>query len=169
MATAPEAPGDPPARPAEDAVPAMAAAPLTDPWNVLTDVDHVGIAVRDLDAAVDEYRRGFGMEPVHRERVEDQGVEEVMFKVGTSYIQLLGPLGPDTPVGRFLQRRGEGIHHVGYRVDDVGAVLQRLAGEGVPLVDREPRPGSRGTTVAFVHPQGFRGVLIELVQEGPAS
>jgi methylmalonyl-CoA epimerase len=132
---------------------------------VLTDIDHVGIAVRDLDAAVDEYRRAFGIEPVHRERVEDQGVEEVMFQVGTSYIQLLGALGPDTPVGRFLDRRGEGVHHAGYRVDDVEAALERLAAEGFPLVDRSPRPGSRGTTMAFVHPKGFRGVLIELVQE----
>jgi methylmalonyl-CoA/ethylmalonyl-CoA epimerase len=132
---------------------------------VLTDIDHVGVAVRDLDAAVDEYRRAFGIEPVHRELVEDQGVEEVMFHVGTSFIQLLGALAPDTPVGRFLDRRGEGIHHAGYRVDDVQAALEHLAAEGFPLVDRVPRPGSRGTTVAFLHPKGFRGVLIELVQE----
>jgi len=97
--------------------------------------------------------------------MEDQGVEEVLFGVGTSYIQLLGALGPDTPVGKFLERRGEGVHHIGYRVGDVRAVLKRLAAEGVPLVDEAPRPGSRGTTVAFVHPKGFRGVLVELVQE----
>jgi methylmalonyl-CoA epimerase len=126
----------------------------------------VGIAVRDLDAAVEEYRRGFGIEPMYRERVEDQGVEEVMFKVGTSYIQLLGALGPETPVGKFLERRGEGVHHVGYRVEDLAALLEHLAAEDVPLVDRTPRPGSRGTSVAFVHPKGFRGVLVELVQEG---
>lgn len=132
---------------------------------MLTDIDHVGVAVRDLDAAVDEYRRAFGIEPVHRERVEDQGVEEVMFHVGTSFIQLLGALAPDTPVGRFLDRRGEGVHHTGYRVDDIEAALERLAAEGFPLIDRVPRPGSRGTTVAFVHPKGFRGVLVELVQE----
>lgn len=132
---------------------------------MLTEIDHVGIAVRDLEAAVAEYRRAFGVEPVHRERVEEQGVEEVMFRVGTSFIQLLGALSPDTPVGRFLERRGEGVHHVGYRVDDIRAVLQRLAAQDVPLVDREPRSGSRGTTVAFVHPKAFRGVLIELVQE----
>jgi methylmalonyl-CoA/ethylmalonyl-CoA epimerase len=132
---------------------------------VLTDIDHVGIAVRDLEAAALEDRRAFGVEPIHRERMEDQGVEEVLFRVGTSYIQLLGALGPDTPVGKFLERRGEGVHHVGYRVGDVRAVLDRLAAEGVPLVDEAPRPGSRGTTVAFVHPKGFRGVLVELVQE----
>ena len=133
--------------------------------SVLLEVDHVGIAVGDLDAAVDEYRRAFGVEPVHRERVEDQGVDEVLFRVGASYIQVLGALGPDTPVGKFLDRHGEGVHHIGYRVRNVKAVLERLEAEGVPLVDRAPRPGSRGTTVAFVHPKGFRGVLVELVQE----
>lgn len=132
---------------------------------MLSDVDHVGIAVTDLEAAVEHYRTALGVEPVHRETVEDQGVEEVLFKVGTSYIQLLGALGPETPVGRFLAKRGEGVHHVGYRVDDVAAVLRHLKDQGVPLVDDEPRPGSRGTTVAFAHPRGFRGVLVELVQE----
>ena len=130
-----------------------------------TDLDHVGIAVADLEAAVEEYRRTLGLVPVHRERVEDQGVEEVLFRVGTSYVQLLGALGPDTPVGRFLQRRGEGLHHVGYRVRDVARSLEALRAAGVPLVDPSPRRGSRGTAVAFVHPRGFRGVLVELVQE----
>jgi methylmalonyl-CoA/ethylmalonyl-CoA epimerase len=134
---------------------------------ILTDIDHIGIAVLDLEAAVEEYGRAFGALPSHRERVEDQGVEEVLFGVGTSYIQLLGALGPDTPVGRFLERRGEGVHHIGYRVDDVKAALARLAAQGVPLVDQAPRPGSRGTIVAFAHPKGFRGVLVELVQEQP--
>jgi methylmalonyl-CoA/ethylmalonyl-CoA epimerase len=133
------------------------------------DIDHVGIAVADLDAAVREYRVALGAEPVHREVVTDQGVEEVLFRAGTSYIQLVAALGPDTPVGKFLQKRGEGVHHVGYRVADVAAVLDRLRANGVPLVDQSPRPGSRGTTVAFVHPRGFRGVLVELVQEGPQS
>ena len=133
--------------------------------SVLVDVDHVGIAVRDLEAAVAEYGRAFGVEPVHRERVEDQGVDEVLFRVGTSYIQLLGSLGPDTPVGKFLDKRGEGVHHVGYRVGDLAGVLEQLKAAGVPLVDDAPRPGSRGTTVAFAHPKGFRGVLVELVQE----
>lgn len=125
----------------------------------------MGIAVRDLAAALDHYRKSFGIEPVHRETVADQGVEEVLFKAGTSFIQLLGALGPDTPVGRFLDTRGEGLHHVGYRVPDVAAALARLKELGVPLVDEIPRPGSRGTTVAFVHPKGMGGVLVELVQE----
>src|SRR5438132_2084035 len=136
---------------------------------LLLDVDHVGVAVRDLHAAVAEYRSAFGVEPVHRERVDDQGVEEVLFAVGSSYIQLLGATGPNTSVGRFLERRGEGVHHVGYRVADVARSLASLRKEGFPLVDEAPRPGSRGTTVAFVHPKGFRGVLVELVQEGPLA
>jgi methylmalonyl-CoA epimerase len=132
---------------------------------VLSDVDHVGIAVADLEAAVEHYRKAFGVEPVHRETVADQGVEEVLFKVGTSYIQLLAATGPDTPVGKFLAKRGEGVHHIGYRVDDIREVLTHLKELGTPLVDQEPRPGSRGTTVAFAHPKGFGGVLVELVQE----
>jgi methylmalonyl-CoA/ethylmalonyl-CoA epimerase len=131
---------------------------------VLTQIDHVGIAVEDLDAAVEHYRRTLGVEPTHRERVDPQGVEEVLLAVGSSFIQLLGALGPDTPVGRFLERRGPGVHHVGYRVDDVAATLEHLRGEGVGLIDRTPRPGSRGTTIAFVHPKGMGGVLVELVQ-----
>jgi len=98
--------------------------------------------------------------------VEDQGVEEVLFRVGTSYVQLLGALGPQTPVGRFLASRGPGVHHVAYRVEDLAAALERLRAEGVPLIDETPRPGSRGTTIAFVHPKGMGGVLVELVQEG---
>ena len=137
-----------------------------DPPPLLLDVDHVGIAVRDLHAAVAEYRAAYGVEPVHRERVDDQGVEEVLFAVGSSYIQLLGATAPDTPVGRFLERRGEGVHHVGYRVADVARSLDALRAAGVPLIDEHPRPGSRGTTIAFVHPKGVRGVLVELVQEG---
>jgi methylmalonyl-CoA/ethylmalonyl-CoA epimerase len=133
---------------------------------MLDDIDHVGIAVNDLEAAVEHYRRAFGVEPAHRETVADQGVEEVLFKVGTSYIQLLGATGPDTPVGKFLATRGEGVHHVGYRVADVGAMLERLKEQGHRLVDESPRPGSRGTTVAFAHPKAFGGVLVELVQEG---
>ena len=132
-----------------------------------TAIDHVGIAVADLDAATRTYTELLGSEPAHRERMEDQGVEEVLFRTGESYIQLLGALGPDTPVGRFLTKRGEGVHHVAYRVQDVAAALDVLRRDGVPLVDEAPRPGSRGTTIAFVHPKGFRGVLVELVQEGP--
>jgi methylmalonyl-CoA/ethylmalonyl-CoA epimerase len=131
----------------------------------LTDLDHVGIAVPDLDQAVATYERLLRVAPAHRERVEDQGVEEVLFAVGTSYIQLLGALGPDTPVGRSLERRGPGVHHVAYRVDDVAAALEHLRAEGARLVDETPRPGSRDTLIAFVHPASMGGVLVELVQE----
>ena len=133
---------------------------------MILDIDHVGIAVDDLEASVAAYRRMLGVEPAHRERVEDQGVEEVLFAVGTSSIQLLGALGGDTPVGRFLSTRGPGIHHVAYRVEDVAEALARLRGEGVRLVDEAPRPGSRGTLIAFVHPKDMGGVLVELVQTG---
>ncbi len=132
---------------------------------MLTAIDHIGIAVEDLEASVEHYRRVFGAEPAHREVVADQGVEEVLLRVGTSYIQLLGALGPDTPVGRHLEKRGPGVHHVAYRVDDVGAAIHRLRAEGIGLIDEQPRPGSRGTTIAFVHPKGMGGVLVELVQE----
>jgi methylmalonyl-CoA epimerase len=131
----------------------------------LTDIDHVGIAVEDLEGAVDLYRRWLGIEPTHRERVDDQGVEEVLFAVGSSYIQLLGALGPDTPVGRALVTRGPGVHHVAYRVADVAAGLEHLREEGVRLIDDTPRPGSRNTLIAFVHPRSMGGVLVELVQE----
>jgi methylmalonyl-CoA/ethylmalonyl-CoA epimerase len=131
---------------------------------VILDIDHVGIAVDDLDESVERYRRSLGIEPSHRERVEDQGVEEVLFPAGTSFIQLLGSLGADTPVGRFLATRGPGVHHVAYRVDDVAAALARLRGQGVRLVDEVPRRGSRDTLIAFVHPKEMGGVLIELVQ-----
>jgi methylmalonyl-CoA epimerase len=131
----------------------------------LTRIDHVGIAVADLDEAVERYRRTFGIEPTHRERMQDQGVEEVLFAVGESYVQLLGALGPQTPVGRFLERRGPGVHHVAYRVQSVADALEDLRANGVPLVDEVPRPGSRGTRIAFVHPQGVGGVLVELVEE----
>ena len=133
---------------------------------MLEQVDHVGIAVADLDTAVERYRQTFGVEPIYRERVGSQGVEEVLFRVGVSYIQLLGALGPDTPVGRFLESRGPGVHHVAYRVDDVAASLATLKDRGVRLVDEVPRPGSRGTAIAFVHPASVEGVLVELVQVG---
>jgi methylmalonyl-CoA epimerase len=131
-----------------------------------TQIDHVGIAVADLEAAVERYRATLGFEPVHRERMEDQGVEEVLFEVGSSYVQLLGALGPDTPVGRFLDKRGEGVHHVGYRVHNVVEALEQLRAHGIRLIDETPRRGSRGTTIAFVHPKDMGGVLVELVQEG---
>ena len=130
-----------------------------------TAIDHIGIAVDDLGEAVERYRQTFGVEPAHRERVEDQGVEEVLFPVGESYIQLLGALAPDTPVGRFLATRGAGLHHVAYRVDDVVVALDALRADDVRLIDETPRPGSRGTLIAFVHPKSMGGVLVELVQE----
>jgi methylmalonyl-CoA epimerase len=133
---------------------------------MLTEIDHVGVAVSDLDAAVRWYRRTLGAEPVHRERVESQGVEEVLFALGPSFVQLLGALGPDTPVGRFLERRGPGLHHLAYRVPSVAEELDRLRGQGLRLIDEAPRPGSRGTTIAFVHPESTGGVLVELVQPG---
>jgi len=131
----------------------------------LRDIDHIGIAVVDLEASVAEYRRLLGVEPVHRERVEDQGVEEVLFSVGSSFIQLLGALGPDTPVGRALATRGPGVHHVAYRVDDLEAALEHLRAEGARLIDETPRAGPRDTWIAFVHPKAMGGVLVELVQE----
>ena len=129
-----------------------------------TAIDHVGIAVEDIESAVERYRSLLGAEPVHRERVESQGVEEVLFAVGGSYVQLLGALGPDTPVGRFLASRGPGMHHLAYRVDDLTVALERLRDGGARLIDAEPRPGSRGTLIAFVHPASTGGVLVELVQ-----
>lgn len=133
----------------------------------LTEIDHVGIAVEDLEQAVQEYRRLLGVEPAHRERVDDQGVEEVLFRVGSSFIQLLGALRPETPVGRSLARRGPGVHHVAYRVEDIEDALEHLREEGARLVDDAPRPGSRDTLIAFVHPASMDGVLVELVQERP--
>jgi methylmalonyl-CoA/ethylmalonyl-CoA epimerase len=134
-----------------------------------TQIDHVGIAVDDLDAAVERHRRLLNAEPVHRETVVDQGVEEVMFAIGASYVQLLGALGSDTPVGAFLSGRGPGLHHVAYRVDDIDAALADLRADGARLIDESPRPGSRDTLIAFVHPHATGGVLIELVQERPAD
>ena len=134
---------------------------------MIVGIDHVGIAVDDLEAAVDRYRRTLGVEPTHRERIEDQGVEEVLFDVGGSAIQLLGALGSDTPVGTFLSKRGPGMHHVAYRVADVAAELERVRGLGVRLVDEVPRRGSRGTMIAFVHPKDMGGVLVELVGPPP--
>ena len=131
---------------------------------MLDAIDHIGIAVSDLDASVERYRSTFGVEPTYRERVPSQGVEEVLFDVGGSFIQLLGALGPETPVGRFLERRGEGVHHVAYRVADVAVALEELRGRGVRLIDETPRAGSRGTTIAFVHPASVGGVLVELVE-----
>jgi methylmalonyl-CoA epimerase len=131
----------------------------------LTEIDHIAIAVNDLDAAVDYYRATYGVEPVHREVVDKDGVEEVLLQVADSYIQLLTPVRDDSPVAKYLEKKGEGLHHVGYRVDDCAAALDRVKAEGHRVIDEAPRPGSRGTTVAFVHPKTAFGTLIELVQE----
>lgn len=132
---------------------------------ILTEIDHVAIAVNDLDAAVDFYARAFGAEVHHRETVDSDGVEEALVKVADSYIQLTAATRPDSPIARFLERKGEGLHHIGYRVDDCAAALASMVAAGATPIDAAPRPGSRGTTVAFVHPKGAFGTLIELVQE----
>lgn len=131
----------------------------------LIDIDHVAVAVRDLDAAAGWYEQTLGAVVAHRERVEGDGVEEVLLKVADSYVQLLTPTRPDSPVAKFLERRGEGLHHVGYRVRDCAAALESMKAAGAVTIDSVPRPGSRGTTVAFVHPSSAFGTLIELVQE----
>ena len=136
---------------------------MTEP--LLTEVDHVAIAVRDIDAAIAFYEETFGATVVHRERVDSDGVEEALIKVADSYIQLLTPTSDDSPVARYLEKKGEGVHHVGYRVDDCAAALQSVKDHGGQVIDPAPRPGSRGTTVAFVHPKGAFGTLIELVEE----
>jgi len=136
---------------------------MTEP--LLTEVDHVAIAVNDLDAAINYYRDTFGAQVAHRERIERDGVEEALISVADSYIQLLMPIRGDSPGAKFLSQHGEGLHHVGYRVDDCAAALDSVREAGARLIDEKPRPGSRGTTVAFVHPKGSLGTLIELVQE----
>ena len=151
---------------------------------LLTRIDHVGIACRDLDAAIARYEATFGLQVVSLEVNEEQGVREAMLAVGASgtlsasgasgglrpgYVQLLEPLGPDTPVGRFLARRGEGLHHVGYGVQDIGQALDAIGVRGVRLLDERPRHGSMGASIAFLHPADLGGVLTELVQAaGPA-
>ena len=129
-------------------------------------LDHVGIAVADLAAARSFYEDVLGLQVAHEEVIDDQGVHELLFRLGDAFVQLVTPLGPDTPVGRFLARRGEGLHHVGYAVPDVAATLDELRAAGVEVVDDEPRIGSGGTTIAFVHPKSIHGVLVELVEEG---
>ena len=132
---------------------------------VFTEIDHVGIAVHDLDAAVAWYEQMFGATVAHRERIESDGVEEALIKVADSYIQLLQPYTDTSPLAKFLANKGEGLHHVGYRVADCDQVLESVKGQGARVIDEHPRTGSRGTTVAFMHPKGALGTLIELVQE----
>jgi methylmalonyl-CoA/ethylmalonyl-CoA epimerase len=136
---------------------------------LLTRIDHVGIACRNLDEKISFYESAFGLTVVSREVNDEQGVREAMLHVaegpaGSSYIQLLEPLGPDTPVGRFIERRGEGMHHIGYGVTDLTHALSTLAADGIRLIDERPRHGSMGAAVAFLHPRGMGGVLTELVQ-----
>ena len=131
-----------------------------------TGIHHLGVAVADIDEAVDRYRRLFGAELEQRETLDDQGVEAVSLRVGDGRVELLGSLGPETPVGRFLARRGPGMHHVAFEVDDVGAELARLAGDGAELIDETPRRGAFGLEVAFIHPDATGGVLAELVGRG---
>jgi methylmalonyl-CoA epimerase len=133
--------------------------------SILTEIDHVAIAVRDLEAAITWYQEVFGASVAHRERVESDGVEEALLAVADSYVQLLTPIRDDSPVAKYLATRGEGLHHIGYRVTDCAAALQSIKDAGGRVIDETPRPGSRGTTVAFVHPKTSFGTLIELVQE----
>jgi len=138
---------------------------------MLLRIDHVGIACHSLEAAIERYETVFGLTVVSRETNAEQGVREAMLSLadGTSYVQLLEPLGPDTPVGKFLARRGEGIHHVGYAVADVAAALSAIGGRDVRLIDSRPRHGSMGASIAFLHPSDLGGVLTELVQPSAAS
>lgn len=140
---------------------------------MLTRIDHVGIACRDLERTITHYQAVFGLTVVSRERHEDQGVDEAMLEVagpspsgpaGGSYVQLLEPTREDSPVGRFLARHGEGLHHIGYGVPDVAAALETIGASGVRLLDARPRHGSMGAAIAFLHPKDLGGVLTELVQ-----
>jgi len=131
---------------------------------MLDRIDHVGVAVADLDAAIALYEGSLGMPLVHRETVEEQGVEAVLLDVGEGHVELLAPLGPDTPVGKFLEKKGPGLHHVAYAVSDIEATLAALQESGVALIDETPRVGIRGSLVAFVHPKSTGSVLTEIVQ-----
>lgn len=131
---------------------------------LLLNIHHTAIAVEDLDAALESFRTQYGVEPLYRETVSDQGVEEAMIAVGGSHVQLLEPLQPDSPVGRFLARNGEGLHHIAFHVADIEAALDHLAAEGVELIDTKPRTGGGGHRIAFVHPRAFAGTLVELVE-----
>ena len=127
-------------------------------------IDHIGVAVEDIEAGIALYRDRFEMELVHRETVESQGVEAVLLDVGDGHVELLRPLGPETAVGRFLARKGPGLHHVAYAVDDIDATLARVAAAGIEAIDAEPRAGIRDSRVAFLHPRSTGGVLTEIVE-----
>lgn len=127
-------------------------------------IDHIGMAVEDLDAAIALYQQTYAMELVHRETVASQGVEAVLLDVGENHVELLAPLSPDTPVGKFLAKRGPGIHHVAYQTTDIAQTLRELSSIGTRLIDEQPRVGIRGSLVAFLHPSASGGVLTEIVQ-----
>jgi methylmalonyl-CoA/ethylmalonyl-CoA epimerase len=131
---------------------------------MLSTIDHVGIAVEDIESALALYRDVLGMPLVHRETVASQGVDAALLDVGDGHVELLQPLGQETPVGKYLARRGPGLHHVAYRVADIDAALNDLASAGLRLIDEQPRTGIRGSRVAFLHPASTGGVLTEIVQ-----
>jgi methylmalonyl-CoA epimerase len=131
---------------------------------VLSSIDHIGVAVNDIDESLAVYRDTLGMPLVHRETVTEQGVDAALLDVGDGHIELLQPLGPDTAVGKFLSKRGPGLHHIAYRVSDVAATLEALRSAGARLIDEQPRVGIRGSRVAFLHPASTGGVLTEIVQ-----
>jgi methylmalonyl-CoA epimerase len=127
-------------------------------------IDHIGVAVEDIDAALGLYRDSFEMELAHRETVQEQGVEAVLLDVGDGHVELLAPLGPDTPVGRFMAKNGTGLHHVAYAVADIDSALERISAAGLKLIDSKPRIGIRESRVAFLHPRSTGGVLTEIVE-----
>ena len=127
-------------------------------------IDHIGVAVEDIDAGIELYAKSFEMELAHRETVESQGVEAVLLDVGDGHVELLAPLGPDTAVGKYLARKGPGLHHVAYAVEDIDATLERIAAAGIELIDSEARTGIRGSRVAFLRPRSTGGVLTEIVE-----
>jgi methylmalonyl-CoA/ethylmalonyl-CoA epimerase len=127
-------------------------------------IDHVGVAVEDLDAAIELYRRCFDMSEQYRETVEDQGVEAVLLEIGDGHVELLRPLSEDTAVGKFISKRGPGLHHVAYQTDDIDSTLDAVREAGIDLIDQAPRVGIRGSRVAFLHPRSTGGVLTELVE-----
>ena len=131
---------------------------------MFTRIDHIGVAVENLDDAIKLYERSFEMELAHRETVESQGVEAVLLDVGEGHVELLAPLGPDTPVGKFIAKKGPGIHHVAYAVEDIDAALEQVKAAGLRLIDEEPRTGIRRSRVAFLHPSATGSVLTEIVQ-----
>jgi methylmalonyl-CoA/ethylmalonyl-CoA epimerase len=131
---------------------------------VLGRIDHIGVATDDLDAAVALYEGTLGMPVAHRETVESQGVEAVLLDIGEGHVELLRPLGPDTPIGKYLDNKGPGLHHVAYAVDDIEGVLGKLKEAGIEMIDSEPRVGIRQSRVAFVHPRSTGGVLTEIVE-----